>query len=169
MDNALRVLFLVFLFITAIIFTIRKGPALGLEDIKVIVLDFLLVPVAIGTVVVFAFIITRTDPMGLILEVSSQISGRFNVSFLEAIPPDLRDTLDVVSVNRQDTDGDGFSEWVVFYQFEQIERADHPDHFLFVCDHYSVNLVVAHDARRDARIVVLRDRIDLLRHHRTDW
>jgi len=118
LDNTLRVLFLVFLVITALIFTIRKGSALSFSEIRDILLDFLLVPVAIGTVVIFALLITRTDPMRLILELTGQLSGHFNVSFLEAIPPDLQDSLKVLSVSRQDTDGDDFSEWVVFYQFD---------------------------------------------------
>lgn len=114
----LRLLFVVFLAITIFIFTIRKGPALSWQDMWIIFLDFLLVPVAIGTFVFFTLLITRTDPMRLLLEISATISGRFNVSFLDAIPPDLQDSLEVLSVNRYDTDGDDFSEWVVFYQFD---------------------------------------------------
>ena len=118
MDYTLRLLFLVLLFLTIIVFTIRKGPTLQFEDIKTIVLDFLLVPLAVGMVIVFTLIITRTDPMRLILQISAQISGRFNVSFVDAIPPDLKDSLEVISVSRHDTDADDFSEWVVFYQFD---------------------------------------------------
>jgi len=114
----LRIVFLFLLFVTAILFTLRKGPALEPEDVKFILLDFLLVPALIGTVATFALLITRTDPMSLYLQITSQISGRVNVSFLDAIPPHLRDSLEIVSVGRHDTDGDTFEEWVVFYKFD---------------------------------------------------
>ena len=118
MGLELRIVFLVLLIFTALIFAIRRGPVLRLHDLWIILLDFLLVPLALGTVITFALLITRTDPMSLILRVSQAISGRFNVSFLDAIPPRLDDALRVSSVNRQDTDGDGFNEWVVFYHFD---------------------------------------------------
>jgi hypothetical protein len=114
----LKILFLVLLIISAFIFGLRRGPVLRLGDVWVIFLDFLLVPLVLSTVLIFALIITDTDPMNLILRVSQVISGRFNVSFLEAIPPRLENALSVKSVTRQDTDGDGFNEWVVFYQFD---------------------------------------------------
>jgi hypothetical protein len=54
----------------------------------------------------------------LLREGSYQLSVQHNVSFEQAIPPDLRDNLEVVFVDREDTDGDDFKEWVVFYQFD---------------------------------------------------
>lgn len=122
MLDTIKILFLVLLFITAIIFIIRNGPTLTLGDIRDIFLDFLLVPAAILTAALFFMILFRIDPMNVLLRVSSRLSGQFNVSFLEAIPRDLhvdlQDSLKVLSVNRYDTDGDEFSEWVVFYQFD---------------------------------------------------
>lgn len=114
----LRLVFLLFLLLTAVIFALRRGPVLGLNDLWVMFLDFLLIPLIAGTVLTFALIITRTDPMGIILEISRRIGGRFNVSFIDAIPPRLANTLEVQSVTRRDTDGDGFNEWVVFYRFD---------------------------------------------------
>jgi len=114
----LRLVFLFLLFVTAILFTLRKGPALAPEELRVMILDVLLVPAAIGTVAVFGFLLTRTDPLPLIRQAGYYMSLQQNVSFAEAIPAQLQNNLAVVNVERDDTDGDGFSEWVVFYQFD---------------------------------------------------
>jgi hypothetical protein len=109
------------LFLTGLLLTLRQGPTLTLGDIKDIVIDFLLLPSLILTVVVFGFLITRTDPMPYIRQGGYELSLRQNVLFADAIPPDLpnlRDNLTVQSVERQDTDGDGFNEWVVFYRYD---------------------------------------------------
>ncbi len=118
LDFDLRILFLFLLFVTAIIFVLRKGSALTPTDLKEIVLDFLLVPAALGTFATFFFILTRTDPLPLLREASYQLSFQQNVSFTQAIPENLTKSLNVVSVARHDTDGDEFNEWVVFYQFD---------------------------------------------------
>lgn len=114
----LRIVFLFLLFLTAILFTLRKGPALEAGDLRIILLDFLLVPAAIGTVAVFGFLLTRTDPMPLIRAAAYQQSLQQLVSFEDAIPARLDETISVQSILRQDTDGDGENEWVVFYKFD---------------------------------------------------
>ena len=114
----LRIIFLVLLIGTAIVFAlVNPQPVFNLGQVWTILLHFLLVPLALGTVIVFFLILTRTDPMSLLLRVSQRISGSFNVSFLDATAH-LNDRVNVISVNRQDTDGDDFAEWVVFYQFD---------------------------------------------------
>lgn len=114
----LRIIFLVLLIGTAIVFAlVNPQPVFNLGQVWTILLHFLLVPLAVGTVLVFFLILTRTDPMNLLLRVSQRISGRFNVSFLDATAH-LDDSVNVISVSRQDTDGDDFAEWVVFYQFD---------------------------------------------------
>lgn len=118
MGLELRIIFLFLLFITGLLYVLGRGPTLGFNDFREIILDFLLVPAAVGTVAIFFFILTRTDPLPLLREGSYQLSFQHNVSFEQAIPPNLRDNLAVVSVDREDTDGDGFKEWVVFYQFD---------------------------------------------------
>jgi hypothetical protein len=47
------------------------------------------------------------------------------VNFVDAIPPHLEEQLEVVTVNRQDTDGDDFKEWVVFYAFD-LQEGNNP-------------------------------------------
>ncbi|MCB0209250.1 MAG: hypothetical protein KDJ52_07965 [Anaerolineae bacterium] len=81
-------------------------------------LDFLLLPAAIGTVAVFGFLLTRTNPLPLIREGAYQMSLQQLVSFEHAIPGRLDETISVQSVRREDTDGDGENEWVVFYKFD---------------------------------------------------
>jgi hypothetical protein len=85
------------------------------------VLDFLLLPSIVLTALVFGFLLTRTDPMPLIREMAYQLSLRQNLLFADAIPERLADNMEVISVLREDTDGDGFQEWVVFYRYDLQE------------------------------------------------
>lgn len=114
----LRVLFLVSLAVTAILLTLRKGPILTLGDIWTMILDFLLVITLFLTVATFMFLVTRRDPLPLIRQMAYQLSLQQLVSFEDAIPARLKDYLEVQSIKRVDTDGDGFREWVVFYMYE---------------------------------------------------
>jgi hypothetical protein len=109
--------FLVMLAVTGVLFTMRKGPAITTSELGTILLDFLLVPAAIGTLVVFTLLITRTNPETLILKVISLVARR-EVSFITAVPQELENTLEARIVDRQDTDGDGFDEWIVFYEYD---------------------------------------------------
>jgi hypothetical protein len=83
-----------------------------------IIINFLLVPAALATVALFVGVITRSDPMPLIRQGAYILGFRQLVLFSDAIPPNLQDNLDVADVERIDTDGDGFNEWVVFYRFD---------------------------------------------------
>ena len=118
MNVDLRIVFLVLLGITGLLFLLRPDPIGGLRGLLQVLLDFLLVVFAALTVLVFALVLTRTDPTTLVLNLSSQVV-RLNVSFLQAIPTRLANTLAVETVTRRDTDGDGFDEWVVFYRFDK--------------------------------------------------
>jgi hypothetical protein len=114
----LRILFLFLLAVTAFLFILRRGTVLKLSDIIQIVLDFFLVLAMGGTAGSFFFLLTRQDPMPLLRNMSYQQSLEQLVSFEHAIPPNLANKLAVSDINRTDTDGDGFKEWVVFYQFD---------------------------------------------------
>ncbi len=81
----LRIVFLVMLAVTGVLFYMRKGPALTSKEMVTIVLDFLLVPAALGTLLAFALLITRTNPENLILQVTALLTQR-NVSFITAVP-----------------------------------------------------------------------------------
>ena len=87
----LKIVFLFFLLVTGVLLVLRRGPILGFKDVGLMILDFLLIPTILGTVITFALIITGTDPMRLILQASAQVGGLFNVSFLDAIPEHLQD------------------------------------------------------------------------------
>jgi hypothetical protein len=96
----------------------RRGPIFGIGELWQMVLDFLLLPSMILTALVFAFLLTRTDPIPLLRDMAYQLSLRQNLSFSAAIPERLADNMEVISVLRSDTDGDNFEEWVVFYRYD---------------------------------------------------
>ncbi len=112
------VLFLFFAFLTGVILFLREGSIASIKDVVQILLDFLLVPVALLTVAIFVGVITRSDPTPLIREAGYQVGLQQLINFANAVPDNLQDELAVTDVRRIDTDNDGFSEWVVFYQFD---------------------------------------------------
>lgn len=114
----LRIVFLALLLATAILHLLRFGPVFGPGDLKNMFLDFLYIPTVVGTALVFGFLITRTDPMPLIRESGYQVGLQQLVNFENAIPERLQDSINVQSVIRYDTDGDGTREWVVFYRYD---------------------------------------------------
>lgn len=117
----LRVVFLFLLFLTIILYIFRFGPVVTGSDLKNMILDVLLVPAALGTVAVFGFLLTRTDPIPLIREAAYQLSLQQLVAFEEAIPsqtPNLVNTINVEKIFKSDTDGDEQEEWVVFFKFD---------------------------------------------------
>lgn len=114
----LRIVFLALLLATAVLHLLRFGPVFKSGDLRNMFLDFLYIPTIITTVLVFGFLITRTDPMPLIRETGYQVGLQQLVNFENAIPDRLQDSINVQSVIRQDTDGDGAREWVVFYRYD---------------------------------------------------
>ena len=114
----LRILFLVLMGFTAILFVIRQGGTqVTLSDLGQMLLDLLLVPSALLTVLVFAILITGTDVRQLLIAGLDRISNR-TVSFVTAVPADKQSAMMARVVERVDTDGDGFKEWVVFFEFD---------------------------------------------------
>lgn len=61
----------------------------------------------------FPWIRHGADVMGLGQLVS------FDAAFADGLPDAVADNISVVSVIREDTDADGFQEWVVFYMFDK--------------------------------------------------
>ncbi len=114
----LRIIFLVLLGLTAFFFILRGGNLLTGKELIEIVLDFVLVLAVAGTVISFGFILTRRDPLPLIRELAYRLSFEQLVSFEHIIPTDLARNLTVSDISRADLDGDGFKEWVVFYQYD---------------------------------------------------
>ncbi|HMQ51807.1 MAG TPA: hypothetical protein PKD98_06920 [Anaerolineae bacterium] len=116
-----RFLFLALLLTTGILYTLRFGRVLGSNEIKNLIISFLLVPSALGLVTVFFALLFRVDLSPYIRDIAIFVGGNELVSFQRAIPaqsPDLTNNLEVTRILREDTDGDGFEEWVVFYKFE---------------------------------------------------
>ncbi len=127
MTPDLRIIFLFLALVTLILFTLRRGGGalITFADIGQILVDFLLVPAVVGTVGAFVFLLARQDPMPLIREAAYQLSFQQLVSYAKAIPANLGDNLAVAGVLREDTDGDNFREWVVFYEFD-LGAANNP-------------------------------------------
>jgi hypothetical protein len=114
----LRILFLILLGLTAVLFLIRQsGVSLTFSDIGTMILDVILVPSALLTVLVFFILLFGVDYRSLILQAVDRISSR-TVSFISAVPPELQNTIQAKRVERHDTDGDEFEEWVVFYDYD---------------------------------------------------
>lgn len=115
----LRIAFLVFLFLTGFLLLIRtKGEILGGLNIFQVLMDFFIVLTISGTVLTFAFLLFRIDPLPLIRNLAYRLSFQHLVSFESAIPENLDNSLAASAIMRQDTDGDNFDEWVVFYKFD---------------------------------------------------
>ena len=115
----LVIVFLVFLFLTGFLLLVRtQGNVLGGVNLGHVFLDFLLIPALLGVVASFMLLVFRIDPIPLIRAASYRLSLEQNVSYADAIPPNLADNLEVSNVERIDTDSDGFSEWVVSYKFD---------------------------------------------------
>lgn len=113
----LKIALLILFIITIILFALRYGVSFSLSELWKTFLDILLVPVALLTVAVFLIILFRINTEELILNLTSAVSSR-NVSFITAVPANLEQTLAAKIVQRQDTDGDEFEEWVVFYEYD---------------------------------------------------
>lgn len=64
------------------------------------------------------------DPIPYQIGLARLVSGGRVVSFDESIPSRLADNLTVQRIERVDTDGDGFREWLVFYKFDKFEEAE---------------------------------------------
>lgn len=72
----------------------------------------------LGTTALFFVILFKIDPYPYIRQSAYLLGLRELVLFDEAIPEELIGSLGVADVKRIDTDGDGFLEWVVFYEFD---------------------------------------------------
>lgn len=118
MFSDLRVLFVVMMIITGILFVLAQGNLpITLQGIGHMILNFLLVPAALFTVGLFFMLIFRINPEEVVLQAITAISSR-TVSFVSAVPSDMEQALQAKIVRREDTDGDGFEEWIVFYEYD---------------------------------------------------
>jgi hypothetical protein len=72
----------------------------------------------IGVVITFALLLTRQDPMPYVRSMAYYAGLGQLVEFERAIPINLAENMKVAKVEREDTDVDGFDEWLVFYNFD---------------------------------------------------
>lgn len=114
----LRIVFLVLLVASVALIYFRSGTRFDLAILPMAILDTLLVPALLGTLVVFFLLMLKVEPEPLYLQAISWLSRHTTVSFIEAIPAELHNSMEVASVKRQNTDDDEFQEWLVFYRSE---------------------------------------------------
>lgn len=113
-----RLVFLFFVIAVFLLYRIRsKVSFFGFVN-KGNILSLLMVVAILGSVGSFLTMMLDTDPFPVIRRVGYEVGWRQLVNYADAIPADIADQLDVTNVLRRDTDGDGFEEWMVFYQFE---------------------------------------------------
>lgn len=114
----LRILFFIMLGVTGFLYFLAYGgKPVSLQNLYQMLLHVLLVPSALITVGIFLILFFRIDVRNLALQAIDLISNR-TVSFISAVPPDLESAIEAKIVEREDTDGDGFDEWVVFYEYD---------------------------------------------------
>lgn len=113
----LAILFLILLGLTGILFLWIFAGGINAEQMVHIIQGLVFVPVVLLTVTLFFILLFKIDYRNLILVGVDRISSR-TVSFISAVPPELANTIRANRVERHDTDGDQFEEWVVFYEYE---------------------------------------------------
>lgn len=91
------------------------GPQFLWDTLKRI----LLLGAGLATAILFFIILFQIDPFPYIRQAAYFMGLQQVVAFEEAIPVNLAENLAVTKVQRADTDGDGFNEWVVFYKFDK--------------------------------------------------
>jgi hypothetical protein len=154
----LRIVFLVLAAASGLLLLLSgNAPPLTLGQIGQIFVHFLLVPAVVLTVVTFAFLLTRTDPFPMIREGAYQLGLQQLVSFEHAIPDNLADNISVRSILREDTDGDGFREWVVFYRFDTREMSSPIQAIIYDNDRGNPPVIFAYALRPPARDYVSED------------
>ena len=93
-------------------------PEAGQGLVRIILIAFLVLLVLSAIIRLF-----NIDPQPIILDSARLLGGGNLVEFNEAFTNSFDPTIRVCSVDRLDTDGDGFREWVVFYQTDPIQDA----------------------------------------------
>lgn len=81
---------------------------------------------AFGALLVLYAIIRlfNINPEPIVLNTARFLGGGKMVEFNEALTAGLDETVRACSVDRVDTDGDGFREWLVFYQSDPIQPSN---------------------------------------------
>ena len=75
-----------------------------------------------GLLALYVFIrLFHINPQPFVLETARLVGGGNLIEFGEAFNNNFESTIRVCSVDRYDTDADGFREWVVFYQTDPIQ------------------------------------------------
>lgn len=112
----LRIAFLASLVAAGVFFIFSTGlPALSFSFRQ---LFRLLTGLAFAsTVGLFFVILFNIDPLSYARQAGYYVGLQQLISLEQNIPAELATRFDVVAIQRSDTDGDGFNEWVVFYSF----------------------------------------------------
>lgn len=122
----LRIVFLVGLVATGLLHTLYFGNTVNVGEVRRLILGPLYLGALLITVGTFFALLLRLDPIPFVRQLAYQLSFQQLVSIEDAIPPDLQDNLAVKYIERLDTDGDSFREWVVCYTFDIRESDQSP-------------------------------------------
>jgi len=120
----LRIAFLISLILTIIIYLLVAGPP-PIHINQTLLTNLVLVG-GLATTVLFLVLLFRLNPFPYIRHAADVVGlgqlVNFDTAFAEGLPDALSANIGVVSVERADTDADGFEEWVVFYMFDKRAR-----------------------------------------------
>ena len=99
----------------------------------------------------WAFIrLFNIDPQPIIINIGNIVSGGKLIDIDEVFVPTSNEGYRVCSVDRVDTDGDGFREWLVFYQYDKID----PKNWRQPCPDNSSRLGAIYDNDRGTPSIV---------------
>jgi hypothetical protein len=117
----LRVAFLIALIATIIIYLLVVGPP-PIHLSQALGTNLILIGGA-ATAILFVVLLFRLNPFPYIRS-GAETMGlgqlvNFDTAFDSGLPDAVSENIGVVSVERADTDADGFEEWVVFYLFDK--------------------------------------------------
>jgi len=111
--------FLIFLGISALLYWLTYGEGIiGFGRLFRALGAALFISAFLATAAIFFILLFRIDPVPYMRQTGYYLGLTQLVYFEDIVPPNLADSLAVVNVQRLDTDGDDYEEWVVHYKYD---------------------------------------------------
>jgi hypothetical protein len=158
--NILRIAFLIALFATLILYALNF-PVPGLQYLWNTLGRIFLLAAGLATAALFVVLLFRIDPLPYIRQAAYILGIRQLVSFEDAIPPNLIANLAVTKIVREDTDLDGFQEWVVFYKFDKRASSSPIEGVIYDNDRGNPPVIFPYSLRAPDRNYLSEDELDL--------
>ncbi len=157
----LRIAFLVSLVLTLFFYQIQFGSGIGPKWLLETFQRILVLVGILTTGALFIILLFRIDPMPYI-RLNAYYSGLEQlVNFDNAIPNNLAQNMAVARVERLDTDGDGFKEWVVFYQVDKRAKSSPIQAVVYDNDRGTPPVIFPYSLRAPDRNYLAEEAIDL--------